>query len=338
MTLKQPLFLDYPIFAADSDSSGYVLTVGGGGGREYGIENQLDLLRVGPSARRRPSVERCFSLPTDTGIFTTVRFSQARRVWVCSVRTFCAFLYVDTDAGGVMNLGEFATDERTRKEQEMATLDPQSRALATVHEDGTLRLWEVEWLDKQPRDQRPSSSAASSSSKPPETLAAALKKKPPTAPFEIKRLHLRHTCRGHESGALDCDFAHDSSLVATTSRDNTFRLWDTQTGEQIAQEACPAPAKAPAGAKSLMPRFCRFFPDVGGPASRKYVLVGAHGARGPTTLTIWRVSGSRVEMVGGQYLADKVPCCSINISGSGWSLQYSYMPHGLPTKAVCFAQ
>ncbi|CEM09148.1 unnamed protein product, partial [Vitrella brassicaformis CCMP3155] len=51
-----------------------------------------------------------------------------------------------------------------------------------------------------------------------------------------------------------------------------------------------------------------------------------------------RVSGSRVEMVGGQYLADKVPCCSINISGSGWSLQYSYMPHGLPTKAVCFAQ
>ncbi|CEM09149.1 unnamed protein product [Vitrella brassicaformis CCMP3155] len=102
--------------------------------------------------------------------------------------------------------------------------------------------------------------------------------------------------------------------------------------------ACPAPAKAPAGAKSLMPRFCRFFPDVGGPASRKYVLVGAHGVRGPTTLTIWRVSGSRVEMVGGQYLADKVPCCSINISGSGWSLQYSYMPHGLPTKAVCFAQ
>eukprot|EP00922_Rhytidocystis_sp_ex-Travisia-forbesii_P013608 GHVS01020359.1.p1 GENE.GHVS01020359.1~~GHVS01020359.1.p1 ORF type:complete len:446 (+),score=24.41 GHVS01020359.1:107-1444(+) len=317
-------YLDYPIYSIGSDGK-YVLTAGGGGGAEYGIEDQLEVHEYNPSERSLTHLG-CHS-DLVKGVVDSIVYSPQSQLWACCLKSYCLVFKVDPETAEPKILQKVQTDfTEPEGRQTVVRFSPSGELLITGGDEKILRVWRLE-LPSNGRLQGTTGENAMQ-------LVAELK--------------------GHNGDVKDCAITADSLTAATCASDNTFRLWDIKTGQMLHSQEMDNPKNKQ---QKLVFRCCRFVsPPGGGP---KCLFTLACGPRGPSYAIHWRVdvstdrSSAKVVKLRQSWIDNQASCAlavsddynyyavgfvsgGCKVFDSRMRLLRSHLKHGLPITGIVF--
>eukprot|EP00922_Rhytidocystis_sp_ex-Travisia-forbesii_P013600 GHVS01020351.1.p1 GENE.GHVS01020351.1~~GHVS01020351.1.p1 ORF type:complete len:212 (+),score=23.13 GHVS01020351.1:131-766(+) len=196
-------YLDYPIYSIGSDGK-HVLTSGGGGGADYGIEDQLEVHRYDPLERSLSHLG-CHS-DLVKGVVDSIVYSPQSKLWACCLKSYCLVFKLDEETAEPRVLQKVQTDfTEPEGRQTVVRFSPSGELLITGGDEKTLRVWRLESESADPAGRTTGKNA----------------------------MQLLSELRGHTGDVKDCAITADSLTAATCASDNTFKLWDIKTGQLL---------------------------------------------------------------------------------------------------------
>eukprot|EP00920_Eleutheroschizon_duboscqi_P001339 GHVT01003004.1.p1 GENE.GHVT01003004.1~~GHVT01003004.1.p1 ORF type:complete len:353 (+),score=21.36 GHVT01003004.1:217-1275(+) len=326
-------FLDYPIYAIGSDGE-FVLTSGGGGGKDYGIEDQLEQHKFNPDDS---SLGPVTATAAAGGVVDSIVYSAHANLWAGCVRNKCILFRLDRETGPrfLHSFGIEAKDVPKPPRLVVVRFSPSGELLITGGDDKQLRIWRLH-VPNQPRDSRSDEEELWKNAEQPVELVANLS--------------------GHTGEVKDCYISPDSQLVATCASDDTFRIWDVKNGKLLHTQEKANPNSP---TNKLTFRCCRFLRNPPGTTSKSQrLLTLGCGLRGPSYAIGWAVTVGADDSIKCDELKtkwiDNTPCCQLALSSDdhlfavgfasgkckvfdrGINLVNEHATHDLPVTGVCF--
>ncbi|SCM20886.1 guanine nucleotide-exchange factor SEC12, putative [Plasmodium chabaudi chabaudi] len=324
-------YLNYPIYGIGSNEK-YVVTSGGGGGKNYGIE---DILDINTFDEKEKKLQQIWSTTEQNGVVDGIIFVDKYNLWLGSVRNECIIFQINEENGPNILLN-FVTDNcKKNARQTVVRFSSNSNLILTGGEDKIVKLWKLTFSNKNKHK------------------------------FVINDLYIdpkkaiEHIgdFKGHEDCIKDCDISKDEKIVCTCSSDNSLKIWDTNSFVNLHTEQMKNPKN---NNEKLNFRCCKFLKNVNNSDEFTYkLLTTAYTSRGNSYLIIWNIyyNDKKEKFTCEKYKfiwLDDRPCCNIAISkdekyialgfSTGalkiynykYSLLAHYKKHELPITAMCF--
>lgn len=367
-------YLNYPIYGIGSNEQ-YIVTSGGGGGKNYGIE---DLLDVNVFNEKEKKLEVLWSTSEQGGVVDSIQYIRKYNLWIGSLRNECVLFEINEETGPHVLLS-FVTDfSEKNPRQVVAKFSNQEDFILTGGDDKTLRLWKLKLSNdstgvsirlmnkncKQSKEISSKSSFQSSkeggdgSSNSGRTTVHA--QSSDTVYLDPKNAieHIGDFI-GHDESIKDCDICLNDTVLATCSSDYSLRIWDVRNFANLCTQYMNNPKNKN---DKLIFRSCKFLRRI--ISSKKFtytLLTTASSIRGHSFLIIWEIlfddKKEKFSCVKQSVLwLDEKPCCNMTISSneeyfafgfstgslklfnSKFSLLCHYKKHELPITAMCFTQ
>ncbi|GAW80932.1 guanine nucleotide-exchange factor SEC12 [Plasmodium gonderi] len=330
-------YLNYPIYGIGSNDK-YVVTSGGGGGKNYGIEDLLDINTFNEKAKKLQVV---WSTTQQKGVVDSIIYVDKYDIWFGSVRNECVIFQINEETGPNI-IHKFLTDfSEKNARQVVVKFSDVSNYILTGGEDKTLRIWKLK-LTNDNKDGN---------------IAVGKKKdifieNPSSSAVE----HVGDF-KGHEECIKDCDISHDEKIICTCSTDKSLKIWDVNNFSNLHTEQMMNPKNKN---DKLNFRCCKFLKNSQTMDTFFYILLTtAYTSRGNSYLVIWNIhfddKKEKFTCIKGKFIwLDDRPCCNIAISknekylalgfstgalkiyNARYSLLAHYKKHDLPITAMCF--
>eukprot|EP00922_Rhytidocystis_sp_ex-Travisia-forbesii_P013602 GHVS01020353.1.p1 GENE.GHVS01020353.1~~GHVS01020353.1.p1 ORF type:complete len:272 (+),score=22.69 GHVS01020353.1:103-918(+) len=179
-------YLDYPIYSIGSDGK-HVLTSGGGGGADYGIEDQLEVHSYDPLEQSLSHLG-CHS-DLVKGVVDSIVYSPQSKLWACCLKSYCLVFKLDDETAEPRILQKVQTDfTEPEGRQTVVRFSPSGELLITGGDEKTLRVWRLESEAADPSGRMTGRNA----------------------------MQLLSELRGHTGDVKDCAITADSLTVAHT--------------------------------------------------------------------------------------------------------------------------
>ncbi|EPR57579.1 WD domain, G-beta repeat-containing protein [Toxoplasma gondii TgCatPRC2] len=257
-------YVEYPIYSIATDGE-IVATSGGGGGSDYGIEDQLETHRVNLETGQLLPV---ISTAEAGGVVDSLCFNKNVDLWCGCCQGQVVLIQKDKDhgLGVVARFGPPPVSSGKRPRLITARFSPSGEIVVAGGEDKVVRVWRIA-----------------------RTGASSERGNVPPAAKEGWEATLVCELRGHEGDIKDCCVSSDSSLVASCGADSKLCLWDWRTGALLHSIEKRNPRKAE---EKLTFRCGRFLPTPPGvPANSGQRLIAvACGLRGPSYFVGWSIA------------------------------------------------
>ncbi|KAL8271871.1 hypothetical protein Esti_004261 [Eimeria stiedai] len=285
-------YLDYPVYSVASDGT-FVITSGGGGGKDYGIEDQLEAHIYSAEVGKLVTMDSVAA----EGVVDSLNYNENASFdppgmspllcWTI-LRLQRQELCAHSDArrigaersaaiwGGTHDKATGEWQQRLRGEREIvARFSPSGEYVVSGGEDRVIRVWRVLTEKEAPRDagqQQQQQEQQKQQQQQPMKLSAEL----------VAEL------RGHEGDVKDVSMSDDSQLIASCASDGRLCVWRWREGALLLSRKINNP-KNPQGQLSV--RCCRFLRTPPGTAStQKRLIAVASDVRGPSFLFGWAVT------------------------------------------------
>ncbi|OEH75948.1 wd g-beta repeat-containing protein [Cyclospora cayetanensis] len=258
MTKPAVSYLDYPIYSAASDGN-FIITSGGGGGKDYGIEDQLELHRYSAETKKLVT----FDSVASGGVIDSLNHNKHASLFCGCSDKECVLIKADTNLG-LKVVHRFGA-ETASKRLIVARFSPTGEYVVAGGEDRIIRVWRV--FNEDPQS----------------TEAGGGEQQQPQQKI---RTELMAELRGHQGDIKDVSMSEDSQLVASCGGDGRLCLWDWRGQELLLSHQVSHPRNSK---QTLNVRCCRFLRgqhQAG--SSQKRLIAVASDARGPSFLFGWR--------------------------------------------------
>ncbi|GAB66439.1 hypothetical protein PCYB_092250, partial [Plasmodium cynomolgi strain B] len=367
-------YLNYPIYGIGSNDK-YVVTSGGGGGKNYGIE---DLLDINTFDEKEKKLQVLWSTTQQRGVVDSIIYDEKYDIWLGSVRNECVIFQINEDTGPNI-IHSFVTDfSEKHSRQVVVKFSSVSNFILTGGEDKTLKLWKLKIAAGEAAGGGAAAGGAAGGGGEAASTAAAATGAAASAaagvaaasgrvPIGKEKNYFIDTSsnivehigdfKGHEECIKDCDIAQDEKILCTCSSDNSLKIWDTHTIVNLHTEQMTNPKQK---GDKLNFRCCKFMRNTKRTDNFVYTLLTtAYTSRGNSYLIIWNVlfddKKEKFCCTKQKFIwLDDRPCCNIAISqnekflalgfstgalkiyNSRYSLLAHYKKHELPITAMCF--
>ncbi|XP_026193129.1 uncharacterized protein LOC34617387 [Cyclospora cayetanensis] len=235
MTKPAVSYLDYPIYSAASDGN-FIITSGGGGGKDYGIEDQLELHRYSAETKKLVT----FDSVASGGVIDSLNHNNL--FCGCSDKE-CVLIKADTNLG-LKVVHRFGA-ETASKRLIVARFSPTGEYVVAGGEDRIIRVWRV--FNEDPQS----------------TEAGGGEQQQPQQKI---RTELMAELRGHQGDIKDVSMSEDSQLVASCGGDGRLCLWDWRV---VTLEAGTPPASSDKKVEDLPAAAARASPTAAAPQAAK---------------------------------------------------------------------
>ncbi|PHJ23921.1 wd g-beta repeat-containing protein [Cystoisospora suis] len=265
-------YVEYPIYSIATDGS-VVATSGGGGGSDYGIEDQLETHRVNlETGQLLPLI----SSAEAGGVVDSLSYNKNVDLWCGCCQGQVLLVTHDQERGLKIakRFGPPAPSGGKRARLITARFSPSGEIVVAGGEDQVVRVWRI---SRETATSPPSTSAAVSPTERKEEQDSGW-----TATLVCE-------LRGHEGDIKDCCISCDNSLVASCGADHKLCLWDWRSGTLLHTIEKQNPKKPQ---EKLTFRCARFLPTPPGvpPGSGQRLLAVACGTRGPSYFVGWCIA------------------------------------------------
>nr|CEL64186.1 TPA: WD domain, G-beta repeat-containing protein [Neospora caninum Liverpool] len=308
-------YVEYPIYSIATDGE-IVATSGGGGGSDYGIEDQLETHRVNlETGQLLPVV----STAEAGGVIDSLGFNKNVDLWCGCCQGQVVLFKQDRDhgLGVVARFGPPPASGGKRPRLITARFSPSGEIVVAGGEDKVVRVWRI----------APASALSERGTTPP-VCSPAKAASPEQQQSKENAWEGTLVCelRGHEGDIKDCCISSDNSLVASCGADNKLCLWDWRTGALLHTIEKQNPRKAE---EKLTFRCGRFLPTPPGvPAhSGQRLIAVACGLRGPSYFVGWSIA------YGGAAPSHPDPAADKKSEGSAPSAGSNGVPSPLPASS-----
>ncbi|KAF7458056.1 putative guanine nucleotide-exchange factor SEC12 [Cryptosporidium felis] len=267
-------YADYPIFGLCCAKDSLVIS-GGGGGKEYGIEDQIEIYELTNyreakgklNANDKISLESSLILKyiynstKQNGVIDNMSFNSRFNLIAGGIRETCILFFIEESKQGKafkMYLQFQTVWDKNKGKQNICRFSRDGKFLITGGTDKTVRIWELNSQAKKTSD---------------------------VIPIGMKEFI------GHEDEILDLDISFDNSFILSTSRSGTIIVHDHNSGESLKKFTIPMKNG------NYIVRQCRFIENgVSSPrkqktASRKQYIISLllHEIRGSSFITTWNM-------------------------------------------------
>jgi prolactin regulatory element-binding protein len=226
-----------------------VMVAGGGGAAKCGIPNEITVNELVTNEKGMPELKKLSAVDNGSELTSDLCVSPNSEYVAAVLSENCKIF--GFKGNGLAELASFQADfaeEEKERCVNIARWSLNSDMLATGGEDGILRVWKVGGAGK-----------------------------------DVTKLV---ECKGHEKPINEVDFSPDGTMLITSSKDKTCRLWKASDGKELcvlptATGKLDPKAKRPA---IYIYRGCRF---IGG---NNNIITVQTPTRGPAYLTKWAVN------------------------------------------------
>lgn len=352
-------YLNYPIYGLASNDT-YTITSGGGGGKNYGIEDLLDVNVLNEKEKR---LEVLWSTAEQNGVVDSIQYVEKYNIWIGSIKNECILFEINEETGPQVLL-RFVTDfSEKHPRQVVAKFANNEDFILTGGDDKTLRLWKLKFeqdgtgipinMDGQRKNDTKGNKGVDEISLNPKKKNSATKLflNPQNA------VEYLGDFVGHDESIKDCDFTLDDKIICTCSSDCTLKIWDTYRFVNLCSEVMKNPKNKN---DKLIFRSCKFLKKSKATKEFHHVLLTTGSSiRGNSFLVVWdlyfnekkeKLLFTKKNVI----WLDEKPCCAMAISTNenyiafGFStgslrlynckftLLSHYKKQELPITAMCF--
>ncbi|KYN96494.1 guanine nucleotide-exchange factor SEC12, putative [Plasmodium reichenowi] len=346
-------YLNYPIYGIGSNKD-YVVTSGGGGGKNYGIEDMLDINIFNEKEKK---LEVVWSTTEQRGVVDSIIYVEKYNIWLGSVKNECILFEINEETGPNILL-TFVTDFNERNARQVVVkFSSKDDLILTGGEDKTLRLWKLNFVkrEKENKDDIKSDIKGDNKKGNDNKTNEDNKKGDDNKTNEDnkkdndnktnednkkdndnkthddnyiavnnnlyldKNKSVEHLGDfvGHDDSIKDCDISFDEKIVCTCSSDHSLKIWDTNSFVNLHTEQMKSPQNKN---DKLNFRCCKFLNHSNSFKDFTYTLLTtAYTPRGSSYLIIWKVYyNDKKEKF--TFTKDKFiwindrPCCNIAVS------------------------
>ncbi|KAH8585276.1 WD40 repeat containing that has a transmembrane region at the C-terminus [Cryptosporidium sp. chipmunk genotype I] len=273
-------YADYPIFGLCCTRDSIILS-GGGGGKDYGIEDQIELYELGNcetecqklNANDKISTESSLMLKfiynttKQNGVLDSMCFNNKLNLVAGGIKECCILFYIEEGKKGksIRMYLQFQTvwDESKKGKQNVCRFSKDGKLLITGGTDNIVRVWE---------------------------LNTETENKQEIFPLAMKEFH------GHENEILDLDISSDNKFIISSSRNGTIIVHNYSSGEIFKKFTVPMKNG------NYIVRQCRFIENgrLNSPRKQKnndrqqyIVSMLLHEVRGSSFITVWNMKISK---------------------------------------------
>ncbi|TRY52123.1 Uncharacterized protein CTYZ_00002206 [Cryptosporidium tyzzeri] len=273
-------YADYPIFGLCCTRDSIILS-GGGGGKDYGIEDQIELYELKDceaecqklNANDKISTESSLMLKyiynttKQNGVLDSMCFNNKLNLVAGGIRDCCILFYIEEEKQGksIRMYLRFQTvwDGNKKGKQNVCRFSKNGEFLITGGTDNIVRVWKLNIDAENPRE---------------------------IIPLEMKELH------GHENEILDLDISPDNKFIISTNRNGTIIVHEYNSGDIFKKFTIPMKNG------NYLIRQCRFIENgrLNSPRRQKnndrqqyIVSMLLHEIRGSSFITIWNMKISK---------------------------------------------
>ncbi|KAJ1608253.1 WD40 repeat-containing protein that has a transmembrane region at the C-terminus [Cryptosporidium canis] len=272
-------YADYPIFGLCCTNDSIILS-GGGGGRDYGIEDQIELYELEEcvddrklSANDKVSTESSLMLKyvynttKQKGVIDNMCFNSKLNLVAGGIRESCILLYIEKkeQTKSIKMYLQFQTvwDGGKKGKQNVCRFSKNGKFLITGGTDNTVRVWELSEKTENSHE---------------------------VIPLKMKEFN------GHDSEILDLDMSPDNKFIISSSRNGTILVHECISGEIFKKFTVPMKNG------NYIVRQCRFIENgrLNSPRRQKsndrqqyIVSLLLHEVRGSSFITFWNMKVSK---------------------------------------------
>ncbi|PFH32421.1 WD domain, G-beta repeat-containing protein [Besnoitia besnoiti] len=327
-------YVEYPIYSIATNGE-LVATSGGGGGSDYGIEDQLETHRVNLETGQLLPVT---STAEAGGVVDSLCYNKNVDLWCGCCQGQVVLIKQDEDQGLsiVARFGPPPPPGGKRARVITARFSPSGEIVVAGGEDKVIRVWRIARAGEQGA-----------------TLAPDQAKEKKGGKVEQWSGTLVCELRGHEGDIKDCCISSDNSLVASCGADSKLCLWDWRTGALLHTVEKQNPKKPQEKLTFRCGRSIAYGGSAGSssrpPVDKKSddnAPADMQNVSSPSAVSVTQLCESLCD--------DNVPCCQAEISADGQliavgfadgkckvynrglSLVAQSSKHDLPVTGLCF--
>ncbi|KAL7067662.1 hypothetical protein ACR3K2_19360 [Cryptosporidium serpentis] len=266
-------YADYPVFGlccADKE----IIVSGGGGGKEYGIEDQLEVfdivdkndkkVQLTLSSNNKFSVcsslalRYLYSTTKQNGIVDGMSYNSTFQIVAGGIKNTCILFSLSKEKNDTqieIHLQfQSVWDSKTKGKQNISRFSTDGKLLLTAGTDGIVRVWTLKLTGDKSK----------------------------IKPESVEEYF------GHDQEVLDVDITLDNSYIISASRNGNVLVHDCSTRQIIKQFTVPMKNS------TYIVRQCRFIKDIGKSIQldefKQYkVSLLIHELRGSSFLTLWNM-------------------------------------------------
>lgn len=269
-------YADYPIFGLCCTKNSIILS-GGGGGKDYGIEDQIELYELADyeegqkfNANDKISMESSlflkyvYNTTKQKGVIDSMCFNNKLNLVAGGIRESCILLYVQEKSIKMYLQFQTVWDKSKKGKQSVCRFSKDGKFLITGGTDNTVRVWELNTETKSTSE---------------------------VIPLEMKEFH------GHDTEIMDLDMSFDKRFIISSSRNGTIIVHEYNSGEIFKKFTVPIKNG------NYIVRQCRFIENgrldspkrVNKSNERQQYIVSMllHEIRGSSFITVWNMKISK---------------------------------------------